>query len=192
VSGLSIWAKRKHTYPFSTKHHNRHPIRGLCKKGEIEKAMNFLDDMISKGHEPDVVTYSTRIDWHISDYTQLSPWIINQLIKEPNLKNQSVTNKLGVCILWRHTVQWAGNTIGILQFWPQESSQWVSDHFTHESTSGMWSHKLEGRIGISRTVCFFQFKHYMTQNVANWFDAKAACSNFSIRRAISSCSHLKR
>jgi pentatricopeptide repeat protein len=28
----------------------------LCKKGEIEKATNVLDWMISKGHQPNVVT----------------------------------------------------------------------------------------------------------------------------------------
>lgn len=32
---------------------------GCARKVEIEKAMDFLDDMISKGHDPDIVTYNT-------------------------------------------------------------------------------------------------------------------------------------
>lgn len=33
-----------------------------ARKGEIEKAMDFLDNMISKGHEPNAVTYSSLKD----------------------------------------------------------------------------------------------------------------------------------
>ena len=37
-------------------------IYGLCKKGEIDKATEFLNDMIAKGHEPSALTYNTVID----------------------------------------------------------------------------------------------------------------------------------
>ena len=37
-------------------------IDGLCKKGEIDKEMDFLQDMISKGFAPNMVTYNTLID----------------------------------------------------------------------------------------------------------------------------------
>jgi pentatricopeptide repeat protein len=36
----------------------------LCKKWEIEKAIGILDDMISKGLQPNVITYSILINGH--------------------------------------------------------------------------------------------------------------------------------
>jgi pentatricopeptide repeat protein len=37
-------------------------IDGLCKKGQIEKAIDFIDDMISKGYQPDVMTCNIIIN----------------------------------------------------------------------------------------------------------------------------------
>jgi pentatricopeptide repeat protein len=37
-------------------------INELCKKGQIEKAMDLIHVMISTGHHPDVTTYNTLID----------------------------------------------------------------------------------------------------------------------------------
>jgi pentatricopeptide repeat protein len=36
-------------------------ICGLGKKGEIEKAIDFLDDMISNGLEPNVMTCARKV-----------------------------------------------------------------------------------------------------------------------------------